>query len=203
MLHSMTEASINRPVTLLEDFSLIRLALEGAPECFSALMDRHVVAIKRHIRSMTPNEADAEDLLQDVILKVWRRLSTFRCESSFRTWMTRVAINEVMQSYRKQKRLPIYRAPGDFSSIASPADSPQRSLARIEDVQAVRHAVAELPTKYRLVLVLRDLEEFDVRETARRLRLTVPAVKARLFRARRMLVVALEQRKNSVLEDAA
>src|SRR3954468_21265164 len=173
---SMTES-----FTTLEDGNLIKLALEGQPECFSALMDRHLAVVKKRIRSMVANQADSEDVLQDVVLKVWSRLSTFRSESSFRTWVTRVAVNEVLQSYRQQRRLPTYRDPSDLPRIASSADSPQRCLARVEDIQAVRRAVVDLPMKYRKVLVLRDLEELSVRETAQRLHATVPAVKTRLF----------------------
>jgi len=194
---------MTEPLTMLEDRSLIKLALEGEPEGFSALMDRHLAVIKKRIRSMVANQADSEDVVQEVVLKVWRRLSTFRSESSFRTWMTTVAINDALQSYRQQRRLPVYRAPSELTTIASAADSPQRCLSRAEDIQAVSRAVVELPIKYRRVLVLRDLEELSERETAQRLHSTVPAVKTRLFRARRMLLVELQRRNNRVMASAA
>ena len=182
-------------LTMVEDGSLIQLALAGEAECFSALMDRHLAAIKRCIGSMVPNQADSEDLVQEVILKVWRRLSTFRAESSFRTWVTRVAINEVLQFGQRQQRLPIYRTGSDLTTIASTADSPQRRLARSEEIQAVRRAIVEVPMKYRRVMVLRDLEEMSVQETAERLQSTVTAVRTRQFRARRMLLVRLQSRR--------
>ncbi|MCU1235762.1 MAG: polymerase, sigma-24 subunit, subfamily [Candidatus Solibacter sp.] len=191
------------PIATLEDSYLIKLALEGEPEYFGALMARHLTVIKKRVLSMVRNQADAEDLVQEVVLRVWRRLATFRFESSFRTWMTRVAINEVLQSYRRDQREPIYRPPGEFTSIASSGDSPHQSLARIEEIQAVRSAVVELPTKYRRVLILRDLEELSVRETAQRLQSTIPAVKTRLFRARRMLLVALRRSNIRGLPSAA
>lgn len=194
---------MTQPLTTLEEGRLIKLVLEGEPDCFSALMDRHLGVIKNRIRSMVANQADSEDLAQEVVLKVWRRLSTFRSESSFRTWMTTVAINEVLQSYRRQRRLPIYRAPTEFVTIASAADSPQRCLSRAEDIQAVRRAVVELPAAYRRVLVLRDLEELSEKETAQRLHASVPAVKTRLFRARRMLLLELQRRNNRVVASAA
>src|ERR1700722_17106904 len=95
-----------------DDSTLIDLTLAGRAECFAILMDRHLVALKRCIGSMVQN-ADAEDLLQDALLKIWRGLSTFRSESSFRTWMTRVAINEVLQSYRRDCRTPLRQPAGD------------------------------------------------------------------------------------------
>ena len=101
-------------IATFEDSTLIKLALAGQTECFTALIDRHLAAIKRRIGSTAPNAADADDILQEVLLKVWRHLSTFRSESSFRTWMTRVAMNEVLQSYRRKRRNPLCQAPGDL-----------------------------------------------------------------------------------------
>ena len=97
---------MTRPLARFEDSTLIKLALEGQTECFAVLMDRHLIAVRKRIASMVGNATDAEDLLQEVLLKVWRHLSTFRSESSFRTWMTRVAINEALQFYRRERCRP-------------------------------------------------------------------------------------------------
>ncbi len=86
------------PLAAHEDCTLVKLALAGQVECFSVLMDRHLAVVRRRIRSLVRNVADVDDLLQEVLLKVWRHLLTFRSESSFRTWTTRVAINEALQS---------------------------------------------------------------------------------------------------------
>lgn len=176
-----------------EDSVLIELALAGQSECFTVLMDRHLVAVKRCIRSMVRNAADSEDLVQEVVLKVWRHLSTFRSESSFRTWLTRVAINEALQSYRRERSKPLCQALGDFDALPSHAESPHQSYARIEMAQALHGAVAELPAKYRQVLTLRDFEELSAQETALRLQSSIPTVKTRLFRARLMLLATLRR----------
>jgi len=181
------------PLATFEDRALIDLALAGHTECFAALMDRHLAAVRRHIGSMVRNTTDADDLLQDVSLKVWRRLSTFRAESSFRTWMTRVAVNEALQAYRRGQRTPLLGASGNLDDLVSPSESPHQSLARAETTQAVHTAVAGLPEKYRQVVILRDLEERSARETAQSLQSTIPAVKTRLFRARLMLLAALQR----------
>ena len=89
------------PLATFEDSALIKMALAGQTECFTVLTNRHLPAVRRHIVSIVPNRTDADDLLQEVLLKVWLHLSTFRSESSFRTWMTRVAINEALQSFRQ------------------------------------------------------------------------------------------------------
>jgi RNA polymerase sigma-70 factor (ECF subfamily) len=181
------------PLASLEDSTLIKLALEGHAECFTVLMDRHLVAVRRRIGSMVRNATDADDIIQEVLLKVWRHLSTFRAESSFRTWMTRVAINEAMQSYRRQRSTPHCQAPGDLDAFASPSESPLQSLARVEVARAVRSAVVRLPAKYRQVLILRDFEELGVRETAYWLQSSIATVKTRLFRARHMLLRTLQR----------
>src|SRR5580692_8916554 len=106
-------------IALVEDSTLIEMALAGQSECFTLLMDRHLVAVRRRICSMVRSAADADDVIQEVLLKVWLHLSTFRSESSFRTWLTRVAINEVLQSYRKERRMPFRQPLSDFDAIAS------------------------------------------------------------------------------------
>jgi len=130
-------------------------------------------------------------------LKVWRHLSTFRSESSFRTWLTRVAINEALQSYRRERSKPLCQPLGDFDALASHVESPHQSYARIEMQQAIYGAVAELPAKYRQVLTLRDLEELSAQETALRLQSSIPTVKTRLFRARLMLLAHSDDREHA------
>ncbi len=176
-----------------EDSVLIELALAGQSECFTVLMGRHLAAVKRCIGSMVRSASDAEDLVQEVALKVWRHLSTFRSESSFRTWLTRVAINEALQSYRRERSKPLCQTLGDLDALASHAESPHQSYVRLEMVQALHGAVAELPVKYRQVLTLRDLEELSEQETALRLQSSIPTVKSRLFRARQMLLATLRR----------
>jgi RNA polymerase sigma-70 factor, ECF subfamily len=189
----MTEMAMAPQLTTFEDSALIQLALAGETECFTVLMDRHLASVRRCIGAMVRNPTEADDILQEVLLKVWLHLSTFRSQSSFRTWLTRVAINEALQAYRRGQRRPICRAPGDFDTFASPNESPLQSFARAETTQFVRKAVVELPAKYRQVLILREFQQLTAREVAQSLQLTVPAVKTRLFRARLMLVAALQQ----------
>src|SRR5436190_19492274 len=150
---------MDRTFAKLEDGALIERALAGQAECFAALVDRHAAAVKIRIRSMARNSAETDDVLQEVLLKVWRSLSTFRREASFRTWMTRVAVNEVLQSYRKAQRHRTWQPFDDFDALTSPDESPHHSAARAEEKQALHTALVTLPAKYRQVLILRDLEE--------------------------------------------
>ncbi|MGD1094638.1 MAG: sigma-70 family RNA polymerase sigma factor [Bryobacteraceae bacterium] len=195
MHYHSAEIAMAPALATFEDSALIRLALAGQTECFTVLTNRHLDAVKRRIGSMVPNTTDADDLLQEVLVKVWRHLSKFRSESTFRTWMTRVAINEALQFYRREQRRPICQAFGDFDIFAAPNESPFQSLSRAEMNQVVRNAVVQLPAKYREVLILCYLEELSLREAARSLQSSVPAVKSRLFRARLMLLAALRRSK--------
>ena len=178
-----------------EDGALIELALAGQTGSFDVLMARHLGAVRKRIVSIVPNATDADDLLQEVAFKVWRRLSTFRAESSFRTWMTRVAVNEALQFYRRGPLRKLCQPLKDLDTLVSSYESPHQSLARDEMVQAVRSEVGKLPVKYRQVVILRELQELSERETAQQLQLTVPAIKSRLFRARLMLGASLQRSK--------
>jgi RNA polymerase sigma-70 factor, ECF subfamily len=184
---------MNPAFAKLEDGALIKLALTGQGECFAILMDRHLVAVRGLIRSRVRNTTEADDVSQQVLLKVWQHLSSFRSESSFRTWVTTVAINEVRQLYRRELSRPLSHAFGDLNALVSQSESPDDSLARLEAARLVRRAVAELPAKYRLVAKLFYLEQLSLRETAQWLHLTVPAAKTRLSRARTILSAQLER----------
>src|ERR1700688_1209213 len=121
------------------DGILIELALAGQTECFAILVDRHMAAVRKRIRSMVRNKTDEDDLVQDVFLKAWRHLAGFRPEASFRTWITRVATNEVLQRYRRECRSPFWPSHVDLDTYAAHYELPDQCLARGEARQAVRN----------------------------------------------------------------
>jgi RNA polymerase sigma-70 factor (ECF subfamily) len=185
------------PFDNVTDQVLIEMAVAGHSDCFSVLVDRHLTAVRRYLRSMVPNEPDQEDVLQEVLLKVWRHLADFRLECSLRTWMIQIAINEVRQWYRRRTSQRVFQPLEDSAPIASMQDSPEKCLLRNEAGRAVHSGLATLPAKYRDVLVLRYLEENTGEGTAKRLGTTVAAVKTRTFRARRLLSTRLRQWKRA------
>lgn len=182
-----------KDLKLLDDKALIKLALAGRGECFDALMHRHLSALKSRVHAMVSNAAEAEDVVQEVQLKAWTYLSSFRCDCSFRTWITRIAINESLQSHRRAKR---GRRCEEFQldSLSDSADSPFQSYARLEVAGIVQNAIGRLPSQSRQILVLRDLQELSIKETAQQLNASITLVKTRLFRARVMLLKALQRR---------
>jgi len=175
----------------LQDSALIEGTLAGRSECFTVLMNRHMPAVRRRVKSMAPNTWDEDDLVQETFLKAWRHLSSFRSDASFRTWITRVATNEVLQQYRRNRRSPAGPAATGLDTCASHDESPHEALARMETRQTIRTAIARLPEKYRRVLILRDLDELTTHEAARCLQSGVPLVKSRHFRARQLLSTAI------------
>ena len=181
------------PYGNLTDEVLIEMAVAGRSDCFSVLVDRHLPAVRMHLRAMVPNESDHEDVLQEVLLKVWRHLADFRLECNLRTWMIKIAMNEVRQWYRRRTSRQVFQRLDDFGLIASMEDSPEKGLLRNEAARAVRSGLAALPAKYRDVLVLRYLEEKTGEATAKSLGMTVPAMKTRTFRARHLLSAKLRR----------
>lgn len=187
-MENVAQSQMNPPVATLGDNILIKMVLSGRIECFAVLMNRYLPMVRRRIGAIVANTADVEDLSQEVFFKTWQHLATFREESSFGAWLTRVAINEALTLCRRNHRRPNWQAVADLDTFASAMDSPLQRLARREARQILHYAIAKLPAMYRRVLILRDFEQFSLEEIARLVRSTVPAVKTRLFRARVMLL---------------
>lgn len=182
-----SEVDMNAPPGRRDDRVLIEMAVAGCGDCFAALMGRHLIAVRRKLSLMVSNQDDLDDLVQEVQLKAWRHLPTFRSESNIRTWMIRIGINQARQTYRHSRCGPVFQPLDESARLASSGESTHQKLLRSEATDALRLAVARLPRKYREVLVLRHLSELLVSETAAHLHKTVETVKTRLFRARRML----------------
>jgi RNA polymerase sigma-70 factor, ECF subfamily len=179
------------PAATPDDSALIDLVLTGHTECFGVLMDRHLALVRGRIRGMTRSVSDADDIMQEVQLKIWSRLRSYRSEASFRTWMTRVAINEALQFYRKANRVPLVHARIELAELTSPSESPLQACVRAQLTERLKAAVERLPAKHKQVVVLHNLQELSLQETAQKLQATTPAVKTRLFRAKAALSTAL------------
>jgi RNA polymerase sigma-70 factor (ECF subfamily) len=153
-------------------------------------------------RRLLGNESDAEDITQDVLLQVVRKLNTFRGEANITTWLHRITVNAVTMHRRRQgqysdrqARLPlkkvIAKRPVPFTHRTD-AEAPDDTAERRELGQLIEKRIALLPPIYRVVLVLADLEGLSNSEIGEILDLSVPAVKSRLHRARLRMRTALE-----------
>jgi RNA polymerase sigma factor (sigma-70 family) len=184
---------MNVSIVTLDDKTLIEMVVAGHRECFSVLMDRHVGAVRNYLRALVRNPSDLEDVVQNTFMKGWFGLSTFRFQANFRTWLMSVAWNEALILYRRSKSRPSCPVMVDLETFPSKSESPHQAFTRSETRFRIRTAVQRLPRKYRDVVVLCDLEELTLRETATQLNASLSLVKTRLFRARRMLSAAMNE----------
>jgi RNA polymerase sigma-70 factor (ECF subfamily) len=172
----------------------IRLSLEGDLEAFSDLVRPYRPMFYKKALSIVRNEADAEDVTQTALLKAFTRLSQFRLDSQFRTWVTSIVINEALMCLRASRRSKQDSLEGherdEGSSpinVADPRESQSHVLERKQLRAAILKGVSLLPSLLRAVFILRDLRLLSISDTARTLGITETCVKARLRRARLQL----------------
>jgi RNA polymerase sigma-70 factor (ECF subfamily) len=191
----------------LDEGALARLAKAGDPEAFRAVMQRYNQRLFRMARSVVRDDDEAEDVLQEAYVRAFSAIGRFREEASLLTWLTRIVINEARGRLRSRRpTVGLEMIETEHHSVvlpfARPAASPEADAARAQARRLMEAAIDELPEPFRLVFILRELEECTVEETAERLGLLPETVKTRLFRARRLLRKALEDRLMSSLADA-
>jgi RNA polymerase sigma-70 factor (ECF subfamily) len=173
----------------LKDVSAERLLHDFAPRIYSLA------------RRLLDNDADAEDVTQDVLLQVLRKRDTFRGESAFSTWLYRLTVNAALAYRRQRGNREKHRAQGDVEDLpeaGTPGGPVQRWSAPPDEIaldhetrQLIEKAIAGLDEKYRDVYVLADVEGLSNAEVGSLLGLGLPAVKSRLHRARLMMRAAL------------
>src|SRR5262252_10687595 len=172
---------------------LIERVCAGEKECFYTLIRPYERAIFTAAISILKNQADADEVAQESVLKAFTHLSSFRGEAKFSTWLVQIAINEARLKLRKDRR-HLYESvdepksddDGDYfpKDFADWREIPSEELQRKELREALQRGLASLPTKYREVLILRDIQHLSIQETAQVLGITVASVKTRLLRAR-------------------
>jgi RNA polymerase sigma-70 factor (ECF subfamily) len=179
------------------DRALVEAAAGGSREAFDELVRRHQSAVITLARVLTSGRGDAEDLAQDVFVRAWRSIRSFRGESTFRTWLHRVAINVIRTSQSRQGRLMrMFTARGrDDESLEAarvgpaldPASGEEPVDATLARRQVIDRALAALPEELRVAVTLRDLQGLDYKEIAAALDVPIGTVESRIFRARQKL----------------
>jgi RNA polymerase sigma-70 factor, ECF subfamily len=188
-----------RPMTTT-DAELVRRAKAGELPAFEELVSRYERRVYSLAYRMLRNQHDAEDVTQQAFLSALEHLADFREESSFATWLMRIASHAGLKIIRKRQGLPtepldirhpefiaVWKAESDETPLSSAANSPARLAQQNETGQLIEAALAELDEKHRLVFLLRDVEGLSVKETAEATGLTEANVKVRLLRARLQL----------------
>jgi RNA polymerase sigma-70 factor (ECF subfamily) len=168
---------------------LIKRVLEGCHEAFADLLRPHLKLVRTFVRNTVRNDFDVDDLIQQTLLKAYTRLHQFRFESSFRTWLISIARNEIRQNARLRSTSRIVFDEGKSASVMTSysKDSPFEIYARKEMSHQLWEAIANLPTKYRLMIELFELGEKSLAETESDLSISRSAAKSRRLRARRTL----------------
>jgi RNA polymerase sigma-70 factor (ECF subfamily) len=180
--------------TAAREAGLVARILGGERELFHELIRPYEKAVYFAAFSVLQNQLDAEDAAQETMLKALKNLNSFRAESKFSTWLISIAINEARARLRHARVLKFESVDGmEDDENVTPAvisdwrEVPLEALERKELREQLRNAIASLPEIYREVLLMRDVEELNIAETASALGLNEGVVKTRLLRARVML----------------
>ncbi len=176
------------------DTELVTAAKAGDNDAFGLLVERHEANVYGLCLKMLKNPEDAEDCLQEVFVKAYKALPSFREEARFSTWVYRIATNAALMRIRKKKLDTVsLDQPIELGETKVPREvadwttDPSSNLMNEELSHVLTQHINELPPNNRIVFVLRDVHGLSTEETAGVLGLTVPAIKSRLHRARLFL----------------
>jgi RNA polymerase sigma-70 factor (ECF subfamily) len=169
------------------DLDLVRHAQQGDSDAFACLFHAHKARVYSVCLRLTNNAAEAEDLTQDAFVQAFRKLSTFRGDSAFATWLHRIAVNTVLMHFRK-KTLPQVSLDepydGDAGFIPREYGHKDARLAGSIDRIALSRAIGELPKGYRTVFLLHEVEGYEHEEIAELLGCSVGTSKSQLHKAK-------------------
>ncbi len=172
------------------DMEFVARVKAGETDVFEELVRRHGRKIYRSLLAILGSAEEAEDAMQDAFLKAFEHLAEFQGRSRFSTWLVRIAINTGLQRLRGRKNFEsLDEEDEEFKPrrIQAWQDDPEKSYSREELRRLIEKEIMRLPPKYRVALMLRDLEELSTEEAANALGLTIPGLKARVLRGRLML----------------
>ena len=183
---------------LKPDMLLVQEFRNGDQAAYVELVERYTEKAHNLALRITRNREDAEEILQDVFVTVFRKIDSFKGESAFSSWLYRVTANTSFMKLRKRKKHASVEL--DESVQQSNSWTSERSDSCDIDYMTARHqlrseleeAIAKLPEEYKLIFVLRDVDGLSNQEVGEVLQLSVPAVKSRLHRSRMMLRKRLE-----------
>jgi len=177
-----------------DDSTIARLVAGGDGSAFEVLMRRYNRRLYRLARASLSDEAEAKDALQDAYLCAYRCMRQFRGDSALSTWLSRIVLNECLarkrRAARRQNVVSIVSWESSMERVTNVADSaegPDNALARAQMRSVLERKVSELPETFRVVFVMRSVEELSVEETAQCLDISEETVRSRHFRARGIL----------------
>ena len=174
----------------MNEILLISRARGGDRDAFGELVEQYRDNVYRLAYRMCGNAYDADEAAQEAFVAAWRALPNFRGDAKFSTWLYRLTTNAAIDVMRREKRHQTV-GDGEMVDLADDADSPQETVERTEQQEAMQKALATLSEEYREVLLLRYMEELDYAEIAEVLQLPSGTVKSRINRAKAAVKTAL------------
>lgn len=174
----------------MDESRLIRRASDGDADAFNALMGMHERRMYAVALRMCSNPEDAQDCLQEAMLRIYRAISGFKAQSSFSTWVYRITMNTCLDELRRRKNRPSTSLDGLLDNGWSPTDeedTPERHAVHTELRANLMRAIQELPEDMRAAVVLRDIQGYSYEEIADILDANVGTIKSRISRAREKL----------------
>ncbi|HKS04946.1 MAG TPA: RNA polymerase sigma factor [Gemmatimonadaceae bacterium] len=177
-----------------DERALVARAQRGDVAAFEALYHATSGRVFALCMRMAGDQVHATELMQDVFVKIWEKLSLFRGESAFSTWVHRLAINTVLETRRKEGRRGNYEERGSNLEEREESRTEERATRpRIEDRLDLEAAISKLPPGARQVFVLHDVEGYQHNEIAKMTGLAEGTLRAQLHRARKLLMEMLER----------
>ena len=184
------------------DEDLVRRIVGGETSLYEVLMRRHNRRLYRVARSILRSDDDAMDVMQEAYMRGFSHLASFRGDSPFSTWLTRIAVHEALAKLRQRKRTASLDEETEDFSMPSHDRTPEERAHGAEMRRVLESAIDELGPAFRTVFVMRAVEEMSTGETAEALGIPEDTVKTRLFRARNELQKKLAARIEASAKDA-
>lgn len=183
----MVEGALEPPSNhsrIRRESELITRIMAGEHDCFERLIEPYSTSLLAMIRRKVRNDADAEDIRQEVFVKAYSKLHQFRGSALFSTWLYRIAFNEIIQHFRRQRSANLVALSGDETELPSKAPHALTIFEEESTRMAIGRTLARMSDRDRKALVLFHIGEFSISETARELSMPYSTVKSRLLRAR-------------------
>ena len=205
----MTTSAVTKTVSPADDdLSIVRRIVAGDHSAFELLMRRYNRRLYRLARGALRNDAEAEDALQEAYLSAYRSIGQFRGDAALFTWLTRLVLNECFGRLRREARrqnvIPMVDSsvPVDLDEMtAHDSGSPDNAAARGEMRALLERKLDDLPEAFRIVFVLRSIEEMSIQDAARCLDIPEATVRSRHFRAKSLLRESLAKEIDLAVRD--
>jgi RNA polymerase sigma-70 factor, ECF subfamily len=199
-----TEVAAAIPSAALTDDEVVARVCAGETGLFEVIMRRYNQRLFRVVRSVVRADDEAEDVVQQAYVSAYTHLAQFAGHAQFATWLTRIAINEGLARLRQRAREPELNLKGDDDAMPQPLTlhTPEDEANRREMSHILEKTIDELPTIYRVVFVMRELEQMSTAETAAALEITEETIKVRLHRAKGLLRTAISSRMQESMAEA-